>query len=75
MVGDLRDSTVSRRYLDDILQSIGEILIVTDLSGTIRMVNRAAVERLGYEREELTDADLSSSGLSQISQPRCSTRS
>jgi PAS domain S-box-containing protein len=53
MVGDLQASTVSRSYLDNIIQSMEDMLIVTDPSGTIQTVNRVALRELGYREEEL----------------------
>lgn len=53
MVDALEASTVSRSHLDNIIQSMSEILIVTDPSGRIRTANRAALETLGYEAAEL----------------------
>ena len=60
MVGDLEASTVSRSYLDDIIQSMSEILIVTDLEGHVRTANRMTFEELGFDSEELTGKRLDS---------------
>lgn len=49
----LSTTTVSKAYVDNILQSMAESLIVTDASGLIREVNPAALELLGYSREQL----------------------
>jgi PAS domain S-box-containing protein len=53
MVEKLRRSTVSRNYVDNILQSMAESLIVVGIDGRIQTVNRAAREMLGYEPGEL----------------------
>ena len=58
MVGDLEASTVSRSYLDDIIQSMSEMLIVIDREGLIRTANRVTFEELGYNLEELTGKPL-----------------
>jgi nitrogen fixation/metabolism regulation signal transduction histidine kinase len=38
----LKTTTMSKSYLDDIIRSMGEIITVTDLRGRVRTVNRAA---------------------------------
>jgi PAS domain S-box-containing protein len=48
MLQTLEDNTVSRAYMDDIFQSMNETLAVVDTGGTIRKVNRALPELLGY---------------------------
>jgi len=53
MVDELEASTVSRSYLDNIIQSMSEMLIVTDPSGLIRTANRAALETLGLDAKDL----------------------
>ncbi len=53
MVDQLEASTVSRSYLDNIIQSMGEMLIVTDPSGEIRTANRATSDVLGIDPEDL----------------------
>jgi len=53
MVERLRATTVSKAYVDDVIRSMGEILVVTDTRGVIRSVNRAAEERLGWAEAEL----------------------
>jgi len=54
MAENLSHSMVSRSYVNDIIQSMGEMLIVTDREGNIKMVNRAVGEKLGFDPEELT---------------------
>ncbi len=53
MVERLGDSTVSKDYVDNILRSMGEALIVTDRAGRIQRVNPRATEMLGYPEAEL----------------------
>ncbi|GAB6043160.1 sensor histidine kinase [Endothiovibrio diazotrophicus] len=58
MEQDLRATTVSRDYFDSILYAMSDALVVVDLEGRIRTVNRMACSLLGYRREELVDAPL-----------------
>jgi len=50
---DLINTTVSKSYVDNILKSMAETLMVIDPDGTIQRVNQAAISLLGYERAEL----------------------
>jgi PAS domain S-box-containing protein len=54
MVERLRATTVSRDHVDNIIRSMDESLVVVDDTGSIRMVNEAALALLGYREEELT---------------------
>ena len=54
MVNELGSTTVSRNYVNNILQSMAESMIVVDDERRVRMVNRAAVALLGYAEDELT---------------------
>lgn len=47
----LRETTISRDYLDKLLASMSEAVLVTNTDGEIERVNRAAVEMLGYDSE------------------------
>ena len=49
----LSETTVSKRYMDNIIDSISDLLVVTDDAGVITRVNRFAAGRLGYEPGEL----------------------
>lgn len=49
----LRESKVSRDYLDRLLTSMSEAILVVDASGRIERVNGAAAEMLDYESGEL----------------------
>lgn len=56
MLGEeLKSSTVSRTYLNDIFDSMTDMLIVTDDSGSIKSINRASRENLGLSEEELLE--------------------
>jgi diguanylate cyclase (GGDEF)-like protein/PAS domain S-box-containing protein len=48
MVEDLRTTTVSRQYADQIINSLAEALFVVSSEGTILSANRSADELLGY---------------------------
>ena len=50
---DLISTTVSKSYVDNILRSMAETLMVIDPDETIQRVNQAAISLLGYERAEL----------------------
>ena len=49
----LRDTTVSRDYLDRVLETMGECLVVTGPDGTITRVNSAVCTLSGVGEEEL----------------------
>jgi PAS domain S-box-containing protein len=56
MIQDLkkqRAQLVEKAYVENIIRSMINTLIVIDPSGTIKTVNRAACELLGYKEEEL----------------------
>lgn len=53
MVRELRDSTVSRAYLDNILHSMADLLFVLDTDGRIALANPGATGALGYREDEL----------------------
>lgn len=52
-VQDLRLTTVSKAYVDNIIESMAETLVVISPDGVIQRVNRAGINLLGYERNEL----------------------
>ena len=58
MVEKLSTSMVSKAYVDDIIQSMGESVIVTDSRGRIDMVNQATALLLGYTEDELVGRPL-----------------
>lgn len=53
MLAKLAATTVSRDYVDKILRSLGESLIVLDKGRRIVRVNAATLEMLGYSEQEL----------------------
>ena len=53
MTEDLQKTTVSKDYMDNIIQSMIDALIVVDTDAKIRTVNKATCELLGYQEEEL----------------------
>lgn len=50
---ELQHTMVSRRYLDDILRSMTDMVVVIDESGAIRVANDTFVETLGYTRDQV----------------------
>lgn len=50
---ELRASTVSKAYVDNIIESMVEPLIVVERDSTIRVANRAALRLSGYAAEDL----------------------
>lgn len=53
MTRDLQKITVSKDYVDNIIESMADILIVADPDTMIRTVNIATVKLLGYREDEL----------------------
>ena len=58
MAENLSHTTVSKDYFDNIIQSMGDALIVTDSKAYISKVNRATLNLLGYSEDELIDKPL-----------------
>lgn len=58
MTDDLRRTTVSKEYFDNIIESMNDTLIVVDPDMKIRRVNKATCELLGYKKEEMSGADM-----------------
>ena len=50
---ELQATTVSKTYLDDIIASMTDSLIVVSPDGTIQTVNNAAIRMLGFTEKEL----------------------
>jgi diguanylate cyclase (GGDEF)-like protein/PAS domain S-box-containing protein len=50
----LRNTTISRDYVDSILSGMNEAIIVTDTDGQIKRINRATTILLGYDEDELS---------------------
>ena len=53
MTKSLKETTVSRDYVDNIIKSMGNSLIVLDSGATIQMVNQTTIQLLGLENDEL----------------------
>ena len=53
MVGRLRETTVSRDYIDNILTAAGEGIYGLDLEGRTTFANPAAARMIGWEAEDL----------------------
>jgi PAS domain S-box-containing protein len=53
MATSLAETTVSKSYVDNILHSMADTLVVIDGKGLIVTANRAACDLLGYEEREL----------------------
>jgi len=53
MALSIATTTVSKDYLDNIIDSMSESLVVVSQSGEIHSINRAGCELLGYSAEEL----------------------
>ncbi len=52
MAENLSKITVSKNFMNDIIESMKDALIVTDGEGNIQRINGSALNMLGYEREE-----------------------
>jgi len=59
MVENLDQRTISRNFLDRIIESMHEALFVTDEKGNIIRANGSALQLLGYDSEELKSLKLS----------------
>lgn len=53
MVKDLSETTVSKSYVDNIIRSMADPLLVLDARCRIQMANQAALDLLGYDAESL----------------------
>jgi two-component system, sensor histidine kinase PdtaS len=58
MAERLQMTTVSKSYMDDLIRSMGEMIIATDSAGRVKTVNRAAIEQLGWSETELIGRDV-----------------
>ena len=58
MAENLSKTTVSRNFMDDIIESMADSLIVTDASCNIQKVNSSTLKMLGYSEEELIGKSL-----------------
>jgi PAS domain S-box-containing protein len=53
MIQELGATTVSKQYVDNIIESMAESVVVIDPEGCIRTFNQATLDLLGYRRAEL----------------------
>tara|TARA_R110001592_G_scaffold341482_1_gene630615 strand:- start:5761 stop:8397 length:2637 start_codon:yes stop_codon:yes gene_type:complete len=53
MVKNLKATTVSKEYMDNIFQSMNDILIILNTDATIRSINPAALKLFDYTEQEL----------------------
>ncbi len=58
MSGELARTTVSKEYVEGILENMMDLLVVTDAEGRVRTVNRAAASAFGREAGELAGLSL-----------------
>ena len=49
----LRETTISRDYVDSIFRGMNDAIIVTSRAGSIKRVNKATLHLLGYEESQL----------------------
>ncbi len=54
----LRETTLSRDYVDSILSGMNEAVIVTSEAGDIQHINTATSQLLGYDEEELVGTSI-----------------
>ena len=59
MAENLNKITFSKEYVDNVIESMGDALIVTDENARITKINSATATLLGYSVDELTGAPLS----------------
>ena len=65
-LGDLQSSTVSREYVDNIIQSMRSMLIALNPEGRITTVNHSLLQSLGYEEDELIGQHFNATILGEI---------
>lgn len=53
MAENLSKSMVSRSYVNNIIQSMGDMLFVTDGDGNIELMNDMVITKLGFSQEEV----------------------
>jgi len=59
MAENLHRTTVSKDYVDNIIESMEDALVVINPNANIRSVNRSTCDLLGYTEEELVGRDVS----------------
>ena len=60
MTEGLIKTTVSKRYVDNIIRSMMDTLVIVNPDGTIRSVNQATLDLLGYQERDLVGNPLGS---------------
>ena len=58
MTEDLKKTTVSKDYVDSIIKSLMDMLIILNPDGTIRTVNNTTLKTLGYIEQELINESI-----------------
>ena len=58
MAADLNETTVSKDYFDNIVGSMVDTLVVLNPDATIRTVNQAALNLLGYDENEVVGSSM-----------------
>lgn len=58
MVENLNRTMVTKQYVDNIIQSMGDMLMVTTHDGHMELVNQRLTENLGYRSEDLENRSL-----------------
>ena len=54
----LQSTTISRNYVDSILSSMNDSIIVTTRDGKIKRINKATTHLLGYTQDELVNTSI-----------------
>ncbi len=70
MTEELQKTTVSRDYVDNIIRSMFDTLIVTAPDGIIQTANRATCDLLGYRTDELVGKPVDTIFADETLQPR-----
>lgn len=58
MAENILKTTISRDYLDDIMRSMMEMVIVLDSDRRIKIINQATTKVLGYSKDDLIDQNI-----------------
>ncbi len=58
MRNELRITTISRDYVDNVLSSMNDAIVITSRDGNIKRINKATTQLLGYEEQELRDTTI-----------------
>ena len=58
MLETLNHTTISKDYLNNIINSIVDLIIVTDNNGNMKLINTATLKILGYEENELLEKNI-----------------